>query len=117
AFTEVLCANGARVTTIDRDGEALEAQASRLRKAGQEVTAATLDVADTPALRKAIEDTTRREGRLDIAFANAGMSAGPGYGTEAGQLDNVDPATWQRVLDVNLSSVFATLQAASKPMK
>jgi NAD(P)-dependent dehydrogenase (short-subunit alcohol dehydrogenase family) len=117
AFTEVLCANGAKVTMVDVERGALEAAAAKLRAAGHEVTPVTADVADAAALRAAVDETAKRSGRLDIVFANAGMSAGPGYGTEAGQLANVQPETWQRVLDVNLTSVFRTIQAAAAHMK
>ena len=117
AITEVLADNGARVAMLDVDGESLEKAAARLKQAGGDVLARIVDVADTKGLAAIMAEVARSFGRLDIAFANAGMSAGPGYATEAGQLANVNSLDWQRVLDVNLSGVFATLQAASIPMK
>ncbi len=57
-------------------------------------------------------------GRLDIAFANAGISAGPGFAfTEGGLMESVQPDAWDRVLAVNLTGVFAAIQAASRPTK
>jgi NAD(P)-dependent dehydrogenase (short-subunit alcohol dehydrogenase family) len=114
AFSEVLCANGAHVTMVDVDAKAL-AEASR--KLGGPVRTAVLDVADAKALRKTVDEAAAAGGRLDIVFANAGMSAGPGYKTEAGQLAGVNSETWQRVLEVNLTSVFNTIQAAAAHMK
>ena len=45
------------------------------------------------------------------------MSGGPNYRTEAGQIANISPELWQRVLDVNLTSVLMTIQAAAVHMK
>jgi NAD(P)-dependent dehydrogenase (short-subunit alcohol dehydrogenase family) len=103
AIAEALADNGARVGLLDRDAASLEAVTRQFEQAGREVLPLVIDVADTQG--------------LDICFANAGMSAGPGYATEAGQMANVKIAEWQRVLDVNLTGIFATLQAASIPMK
>jgi NAD(P)-dependent dehydrogenase (short-subunit alcohol dehydrogenase family) len=117
AMAEALADNGARVTLIDRDAVGLGRAAARLKLAGGDVHTAALDVADRGALREAIDAAGRSVGKLDVVFANAGMSAGPGYLTEEGQLANVQPDTWQRVLDVNLTSVFNTLQFAANHMK
>ncbi len=48
---------------------------------------------------------------------NAGVTAGPGYLTDAGQINAVEDERWDRVVDINLSSIFATIQAAAKHMK
>src|SRR3546814_19856646 len=55
-------------------------------------------------------------GRLDAVYANAGISAGSGPFTDSGQIANVKEADWNRVLQINLSAVFATSQAASVHM-
>src|SRR6185503_149080 len=117
AYAEVLADNGAHVTLVDIDAVGLERAAMKFRQAGCEVHHAALDVADTRALREAIDAAARRYGRLDVVFANAGMSAGPGYLTETGQIGNVKLEEWRRVLDVNLTAVFATVQAAAAHMK
>lgn len=54
--------------------------------------------------------------RLDIAIANAGISAAPGFGPGPGRLAAVEDATCDRVLAVDLSGVFATVQAAAGVM-
>ncbi len=58
-----------------------------------------------------------RHGRLDVAFANAGIAAGHGPGNAAGLIDTFDLALWRQVLDVNLTGVVHTLRAAARPMK
>lgn len=117
AYSEVLAAYGARVAMTDIDAGGLEAAASRLRAGGAAIDTAVVDVADTPRLRQAIDDTAARHGRLDIVFANAGISAGPGFAFPGGEIENVKPEMWERVLQVNLTSVFLTIQFAAAHMK
>jgi NAD(P)-dependent dehydrogenase (short-subunit alcohol dehydrogenase family) len=118
AFAEVMAENGATVVLADIDAAALERQTGRLRDAGCDVESAAVDVADAPALRAAIAGTAERHRRLDAVFANAGISAGPGFAvTEGGRLENVDPAGFQRVLDVNLTATVLTMKFAVPYMK
>jgi NAD(P)-dependent dehydrogenase (short-subunit alcohol dehydrogenase family) len=104
AFVEA----GAHVVLMDTDLAAARATAQALGRA----EALHLDAADRDAQRAAFADIARRHGRLDIAVANAGMSAGPGYITGAGRLAAVEDARWDAVLELNLTGVFATVQAA-----
>jgi NAD(P)-dependent dehydrogenase (short-subunit alcohol dehydrogenase family) len=117
AMSEIMAESGARVTMLDIDRAGLEAAAARLKQAGHEVLPVVQDVADTEGLRQAIDATARTCGRLDVVFANAGMSAGPSYAVEAGEIANVSLTAWEQVLKVNLTSVFATMQAAALHMK
>ncbi len=114
AMAEVLAENGACVTMADINGEALETLVRSMRDDGSAVEAAVLDVADSDGLRHGIDAVVKKHGRLDAVFANAGISSGPGFATEAGriagQIDHTSLATWERVLDVNLTSVFVTMQ-------
>jgi NAD(P)-dependent dehydrogenase (short-subunit alcohol dehydrogenase family) len=116
-LAEVMADNGARVTMADIDADALEATARKLRDRGLAVDTVVLDVGDTAKLHAAIDETARKGGSLDVVFANAGASAGPGFRFNAGWLDQVERATWDRVLDINLTSVFETIRAAARHMK
>jgi NAD(P)-dependent dehydrogenase (short-subunit alcohol dehydrogenase family) len=118
AIAEVYCANGAQVALLDIDGEAADTQAARLRDAGHQASAHRVDIADLAGLRAAIDRLAAEWGRLDIAVANAGMSAGPGFEQTAdGAIDRVSDETWAKVVGVNLTGTFATMQAAARPMK
>jgi len=116
AYSEVLGVNGAHVVMTDLDRKTLEEQAQSLERGGASVETLGLDVGDTQALRAAIAGTAEKHGRLDVVFANAGISAGTGPFTEAGAIANVALERWKNVVDVNLTSVFATVQAAAVPM-
>lgn len=117
AMAEVMAENGANVTMADIDVDGLEASAVRLRKAGRSVDPVVLDVTDLDALDAAIDATAEKHGRLDAVFANAGVSAGPGFQTPQGTIDAVSPDDWERLLRINLTSVFRTIQAAARHMK
>lgn len=117
AIAEVMAENGARVMMADIDGVGLEKAAAALGGRGLAVEASVVDVADTHRLRQAIDATAVRFGGLDVAVANAGISAGPGFALPGGGLDAVSMAKWDEVLQVNLTSVFVTMQAAAAHMK
>lgn len=114
AMAEALADAGAHVVLVDRDAAALAAVKAALPGRGEGLV---LDVSDRDALRAAIADRARHHGRLDIAIANAGITAGPGHMTEGGQLSAVEDGQWDQVLHMNLTSVFATIQAAAAAMK
>ncbi len=83
-----------------------------------------VDVRDHARLDKAFDDAVKAHGRLDVVFANAGVDSGPGFvggwvggtrpRTPEGALENYDDERWQRVIDINLTGVFATMRAAAR---
>jgi NAD(P)-dependent dehydrogenase (short-subunit alcohol dehydrogenase family) len=118
AMAEAMAEGGARVTLADVDGDGVRMAAERLRAAGMTADAVTLDVRDPAAVQAAFGEAARRAGRLDVVFANAGISAGPGYALRPeGRLEEISLATWENVLKVNLTGVMLTMQAAVAPMK
>ncbi|SMH54453.1 SDR family NAD(P)-dependent oxidoreductase [Mesorhizobium australicum] len=117
AISEVLAEAGAHVALADVDREGLNRAVGRLSAAGGRAEAVLLDVSDREAIRRRTDDLVARHGRLDAMVANAGVTAGPGYLTEAGQINAVNDDQWDRVLQINLTGVFATIQSAAKHMK
>ncbi len=127
AYGEVLAAHGARVTLIDVDTDRVVEQASRLRREGLEVRAAVADVTEHDALDRAVDEAAARYGRLDVAFANAGIDPGVGFlgawaGGERprvpdGELERYSDERWNRVIDINLNGIFATARAAVRHMR
>jgi len=126
-YAEALAANGAVVTLMDVHPERIATETARLRRLGQDVHGLVVDVTDHPALDRAFDEVTARQGRLDVVFANAGVDSGAGYlggwiGAERprladGALENYSDERWNRVIDINLNGVFATLRAAARHMK
>lgn len=117
AMAEAVAEQGATVVMTDIDAGELQRAADRLKTAGCDVRAAVLDVADLDSVVRIIDSIAEEFGQLDIAFANAGLSAGPGPRTTAGAMANVDLARWNALLNVNLTSVFVTIRTAAAHMR
>jgi NAD(P)-dependent dehydrogenase (short-subunit alcohol dehydrogenase family) len=123
AYASAMAENGARVTIMDVDGKALGEVVERFRGAGQDVRGEIVDITDRSALDRSFDATARHYGRLDVVFANAGIGGGPGFLKLDGErnpdraLENIPQDLWDRVIALDLSSVFATLQAAGRHMK
>ena len=127
AYGEVLAAHGARVTLIDVDSDAVAAQAARLQGEGLDVRGAVADVTDHASLDAVIDEAAGVYGRLDVAFANAGIDPGAGFvgawaagvrpRVEEGALELYTDERWNRVIDINLNGVFATARAAARHMR
>jgi NAD(P)-dependent dehydrogenase (short-subunit alcohol dehydrogenase family) len=111
AIAEVFADAGATVTAVDIDADGLARLEGRMRTK-------ILDVTDLAGVETMVAETAVETARLDAVFANAGISAGPGFAfTESGRLENLDLANWQRVLDANLTSVAVLMRAVVEPMK
>jgi NAD(P)-dependent dehydrogenase (short-subunit alcohol dehydrogenase family) len=118
AYAEVMAQNGAKTVLADMDAAGLEKVAATLKSAGCEVEQAVLDIGDTDALCAAIDATAARHGRLDIMFANAGGSAGPGFElVPTGSIDQTDLAAFDRSMQINLRATFLTIRFAATHMK
>jgi NAD(P)-dependent dehydrogenase (short-subunit alcohol dehydrogenase family) len=127
AYGEVLAAHGGRVTLIDVDEAALAAEVARLQGDGLDVRGVVADVTHPPPLDRPVDGAAGTYGRLDVAFANAGIDSGVGFvagwaGSERprvpdGALERYGDDRWNRVIDVNLNGVFATARAAARHMR
>jgi len=117
AIADVLSANGAHVAMLDIDAAGVAEAARRLGADGRSIEAHSVDVGDTGALRGRIDAIAATQGRLDIAVANAGITAGRGYTDPSGRIEAVDEAAWDRVLKINLTGAFATMRAAAAQMR
>jgi NAD(P)-dependent dehydrogenase (short-subunit alcohol dehydrogenase family) len=127
AFAEALAENGASVTILDVDGTAIEAEVARLAGDGHDVRGEVVDVTDHARLDAAFDAAVAAHGRLDVAFANAGIDPGPGFvsgwaGAErprndAGAIESYTDERWNRIIDVNLNGVFATIRSATRYLR
>ena len=69
------------------------------------IVARKADVRDTAALKAALDDGVAELGRLDIVVANAGIF-------ESKPTLELDDATWQDTIDINLTGVWHTVKVA-----
>jgi glucose 1-dehydrogenase len=101
---------------LARDGYSVvvaEIEAARATRVageiGESALAFAVDVSDGEQVAALLAATLARFGRLDVMVANAGVPHGAPF-------MELDEATWERVLAVNLKGVFLCGQAAAKAM-
>lgn len=102
ALSRRLVEQGAQVLMLDVDDAPLQALAAELGDAALPVLA---DVTDLASMEAAVAHGVERFGGIDTVVANAGIAS---YGSVL----NVDPATFRRVVDINVTGVFHTVRAA-----
>lgn len=123
AMARALADNGAKVIIFDVDRAALDNAVNELSARGESVRGEIVDLTDAAAISAAFERVATTAGGLDAVFANAGITAGPGFlsvfgGRDPdGAIENVPHALWDRVLGVNLHGVFKTIQTAVPHLK
>ncbi len=95
-------AEDANVVITGRNQETLDRAVAEL---GPAAVAVAGDVTDVAALEEAVATAVRSFGRLDVVFANAGVSGGTPLG-------ETTPEAFRRIIDINLLGPFLTAQAA-----
>ncbi len=106
AIAAAIAGAGARVVVVGRRRAPLEAASAEIDGA---VEAAECDVTDDVRVDGLFDDVAARHGRIDVLVNNAGMSA-------PGPTHELDPATWRKVIDVNLTGAFLCARAAFRHM-
>ena len=110
AIAQALTEAGADVAIVDIDqAEAQRTAEALTRGSGQQVIAIQADVTDPDQVEAMVAQIVKIFGRLDIAFCNAGVC----INTPA---EEMTLAQWKKVIDINLTGVFLTSQAAGKVM-
>jgi NAD(P)-dependent dehydrogenase (short-subunit alcohol dehydrogenase family) len=95
ALAEELTKRGGEVVLADLQIDLAREVASDIQAGGGKATAVEVDVADSNGMRRLVQNTVRRTGRLDYMFNNAGIGVGGGL-----DLHRIDD--WERIIDVNL---------------
>jgi len=107
AIATRLAADGARVALLDQDADAVETAA---RGVGRGALALAGDVTRAKDVDGAVARVESAWGRLDVLVNNAGIT---GRSFPIWELSDED---WQRVIEVDLTSVFLCCRAAVKVM-
>ena len=103
ATAQELARHGARLVLTDVDAPALRETVEAI---GEDAALGVVaDVCDLAAMEDAVAQGVARFGGIDVAVANAGIAS---YGSVLA----VDPATFRRVVDINVNGVFHTVRAA-----
>lgn len=104
ALAVALAKEGADVALLGRTDTALQAVAKEVEAAGGKVTWALADVADMNAVNAAVEKITKELGVIDILINNAGVASFGGF-------LELEPAAWERMIQVNLLGVYYVTRA------
>lgn len=100
AIAILFAANGARVALADIDTDGMERVRALIEKKGGKALAVKTDVSKPEDNERAVNETVKAFGRLDIAVNNAGI-AGPAAPVGEYPVDG-----WDKVIAINLNGVF-----------
>jgi NAD(P)-dependent dehydrogenase (short-subunit alcohol dehydrogenase family) len=109
ATAETLAAAGARVVALDLQKDRLEQTVRAIAGQGGTAEAVLADISRREDVRGAVERSIDRFGTLDILVANAGI-------VRIAPFLELDDASWQGVLNVNLTGTFYCMQEAARVM-
>jgi NAD(P)-dependent dehydrogenase (short-subunit alcohol dehydrogenase family) len=101
-----LAQEGAKIGVLDIDEEGARSTAERIARTGGEAMPLVANVANPAQMESAVRALVERWGRLDIAFANAGIN-----GVWA-PVEDLKPEEWDETLDINLKGTFLTVKYA-----
>lgn len=99
---------GASVYALDRDETGL---AETKAQSGGKIATRAMDVSVEEAVVSTIDGIAAGAGRIDVLFANAGISGMPK------EIQDLDFAEWRKVHSVNLDGAFLTARQAAIHMK
>ncbi len=110
AFAEAACAAGARVVVADILEKEGEATAAAL---GNEAQFQRIDIADPPQISSAVAACAGRLGGLDGLVNCAAIATGIGGKT----FEEIDIATWDKVMNVNVRGTWLVTRAAAPHLR
>lgn len=102
ALARELGRRGARLSLVGLEPELLAETAESVAGEAKWFEA---DVTDRAALERAVAATVQHLGGIDVVVANAGIEA-------VGTVETMDPAVFERVIEVDLLGVWRTVRAA-----
>jgi 3-oxoacyl-[acyl-carrier protein] reductase len=113
AISLAFAARGATVWACDVIESELEETGRLCRAEGGACTVRTVDVRDKAAVDRFVADASKAAGLVHILVNNAGGVLG-----QVGRpLEDVTPAQWQAIYDVNVTGAFYLSQAVAPSMK
>ena len=111
ALAHRLGKEGAHVVVADINDEAAQKVAQAIAEAyGVKTLWVHADVTDLAQCEAMVDKTVEAFGRLDILISNAGILI-------SGEVTEIDPARWRKVIEVNLIGYFYVARAAARVMK
>jgi NAD(P)-dependent dehydrogenase (short-subunit alcohol dehydrogenase family) len=100
AAAERFAAEGAAIAILDRNRAATSEAVTKLRAAGHKAEGFVADVGAEPDVERAVADTVKAFGRLDVLFNNAGIAG------VVAPVHELSAADWDDIVRINLRGVF-----------
>jgi NAD(P)-dependent dehydrogenase (short-subunit alcohol dehydrogenase family) len=110
-YAQAMAEAGADVVCADIDDAGNARTAEHVRAQGRQALAVRCDVTREADVATLFAQAEGKFGRVDIAFANAGIGD-----PVPGPLHEYDTANWDKVIAINLTGVFFTAREALKIM-
>lgn len=110
AIATRLAADGYRIAIVDIHSDKAEAAAETLRQAGHEAASFLCDVSSVASVSSMIAAVAERFGGIDVVVNNAGI-------LHSTPIPDVTEQEWDKVMAVNLKSVFFVSQQALPHLK
>lgn len=111
AIAETLAARGATVVSVDL--RPADETVAAIEARGGEALSVVADVTDEISVARAVDRVLEAYGRVDVLVNNAGLFAG----IERRPFWEIDLAEWERVVGVNIRSVFLCSRKVAEPMR
>ncbi|MBI4898456.1 MAG: SDR family NAD(P)-dependent oxidoreductase [Actinobacteria bacterium] len=108
-FAMVMAKHGATIVAADINLEGVDKTVEAISEFGGTATAHQLDVRDSDAVAKLVDDTVAKHGRIDYIFNNAGIAVW-------GPMEEIPIEHWDEIVDINLKGVIYGASAAYKHM-
>lgn len=104
-----LAGAGANVVIADLNPDAAKARAEKVEAIGRKALACRADCTKKGDLQDVLKQTLDAFGRVDILLNAAGINSGTPF-------FDIEESEWERILDVDLRSVFLACQVFGKAM-
>jgi 3-oxoacyl-[acyl-carrier protein] reductase len=111
ATATLFAQEGARVAVVDLREDAAKGTVEQIERASGQGLAIRADVSKAADVQAAVNQTVARWGRLDVVYANAGVPQRPT------SVEEVDEATYDRIMAVNVKGVFLCAKYAAPHFK
>jgi len=107
----LLARHGAKVALLDTVAEWVDRTARMIEEEQGACTVILTDVTDAAQCQRAVAETVKRWGKLDILVNNVGIDGPKGNAVE------VDPDAWDKALRVNVTSMMLMAKYAIPEMR
>ena len=120
AATRLLGANGASIALLDLNTVGMQAVADEMEKAGHQTISLRADVSRSDEVDKAVDDTVKAFGRLDVlvhcAAAAPWRSGGADDSKRICTVVEMTDQEWLQIISIDLDGTFYLCRAAARVM-